>query len=192
MIVDVSRAESWLDQHGDALFRYALLRVREPVVAEDLVQETLLAALKGLDKFQGRGSERTWLIAIMKHKIADHFRRAQREVLAQPSTDWFTEAEFFDTTDGEWTSAHAPADWATSPAQAVERSGFWKAFNDCLGHMPTRTASAFTLREVDGLQSEAICRMLGISVNNLWVMLHRARMHLRDCLETNWLKASRS
>ena len=189
-MVDVSHAENWLDQHGDALYRYALFRVREPVVAEDLVQETLLAALKGFDKFQGRGAERTWLIGIMKHKIADHFRRTQRE-LAHPRSEWFAEAEFFDASDGEWNSAHAPADWQTSSAQAVERIGFWKAFNDCLAHMPARTASAFTLREADGLQSDAICRMLGISVNNLWVMLHRARMHLRDCLETNWLKPSR-
>lgn len=188
----MSHAESWLDQHGNALYRYALLRVREPVVAEDVVQETLLAALKGFDKFQGRGAERTWLIGIMKHKIADHFRRTQREARVQSSSDWFAESEFFDESDGEWNSDHAPADWQTSPDQAVERIGFWKAFNDCLAHMPARTASAFTLREVDGLQSEAICQMLGITVNNLWVMLHRARMHLRDCLETNWLKPSSS
>jgi len=187
----VFHAENWLDQHGNALFRYAFLRVRDSAVAEDLVQETLLAALKAFDKFQGRGSERTWLIGILKHKIADHFRRTQREVPGPPSPDWFNEAEFFETSDGEWNSDRAPADWQTSPAQAVERSSFWKAFNDCLAHMPARTASAFTLREVDGLRSEAICELLGISGNNLWVMLHRARMHLRDCLETNWLKPSR-
>jgi len=189
-MLDASHAESWLNQHGDALFRYAILRVRDSAVAEDLVQETLLAALKAFDNFQGRGSERTCLIGIMKHKIADYFRRMRREVPVQSTSDWFTEAEFFETSDGEWNSEHAPADWQTSPAQAVERSGFWKAFNECLAHMPARTASAFTLREVDGLQSEAICELLGISVNNLWVMLHRARMHLRDCLETNWLKLS--
>lgn len=119
-MVDASQAEGWLDQHGDALYRYALLRVREPVLAEDLVQETLLAARKDFDKFQGRGAERTWLIGIMKHKIADHFRRTQREVRVQSPSDWFAEAEFFDTSDGEWNSDHAPADWQTSPAQAVE------------------------------------------------------------------------
>jgi RNA polymerase sigma-70 factor, ECF subfamily len=190
-MADVSHAESWLDQHGDALFRYALPRVRDPAVAEDLVQETLLAALKAFDKFQGRGSERTWLIGIMKHKIADHFRRTQREVPVVLG-DWFTEAEFFEGSNGEWSSEHAPAEWQSSPLQTIERSRFWKAFNDCLAHMPARTASAFTLREVDGLRSEAICELLGISVNNLCVMLHRARMHLRDCLEANWLKPSRS
>ena len=191
-MIEESRGEKWLQEYGDSLFRYALLRVRDVGVAEDLVQETLLAALKARDRFQGQAAEGTWLIGIMKHKIADHFRRARREIPAQASNDWFTEATFFETSDGEWNSEHAPADWQTSPAQAAERNSFWKAFNECLAHMPARTASAFTLREVDGLRSEAICQVLGISLNNLWVMLHRARMHLRDCLETNWLKPSRS
>jgi len=182
-----SDAEAWLEKHGDALFRYAVFRVRESSIAEDLVQDTLLAALKGYDKFQGRGSERTWLIGILKHKIADHFRRAQREA-SLDGFDWFAENEFFEGSAGGWNVERAPADWQASPEQLIESKTFWKAFDDCLAHMPTRTASAFTLREVDGLQSEAICEMLGITMNNLWVMLHRARMHLRNCLEVNWFK----
>lgn len=182
-----SDAEAWLEKHGDALFRYAVFRVRESSCAEDLVQDTLLAALKGYDKFQGRGSERTWLIGILKHKIADHFRRAQREA-SLDAFDWFPESEFFEGSAGGWNVERAPADWQASPEQLIERTSFWKAFNDCLAHMPTRTANAFTLREVDGLQSEAICEMLGITLNNLWVMLHRARMHLRNCLEMNWFR----
>lgn len=185
-----SPAEAWLDKHGNALFRYAVFRVRESSVAEDLVQDTLLAAFRGYDKFQRRGSERTWLIGILKHKIADHFRRTQREITLDVADDWFAENEFFDHSAGDWNPERAPADWQASPARLIERIGFWKAFNDCLAHMPTRTASAFTLREIDGLQSEAICEMLGITVNNLWVMLHRARMHLRNCLEMNWFKSS--
>lgn len=183
-----SEAEAWLDKHGDALFRYAMFRVRDSTAAEDLVQETLLAALKGYDKFQGRGSKRTWLIGILKHKIADHFRRAQHESSLDALGDWLAESEFFEQSLGEWNVERAPTDWQESPDQLVERISFWKAFNDCLKHMPARTASAFTLREVDGLQSEAICEMLGITANNLWVMLHRARMHLRNCLEMNWFK----
>ena len=191
-MIEESHGEKWLAKYGDSLFRYALLRVRESGVAEDLVQETLLAALKARDRFPGQAAEGTWLIGIMKHKIADHFRRTQPEIPAQPLIDWFTEADFFEGSDGDWNSQHAPAKWERSPAVTAERNGFWKAFNECLAHMPACTAIAFTLREVDGLQSEAICQVLGISVNNLWVMLHRARMHLRDCLETNWLKPSRS
>jgi len=101
----VSHAASWLDQHGDALFRYALMRGRQTSVAEDLVQETL-AALKAFDRFQGRGSERTWLIGILKHKMANHFRRSQHEAPAQSSSDWFAEAEFFEAS-GEWNSDHS-------------------------------------------------------------------------------------
>jgi RNA polymerase sigma-70 factor, ECF subfamily len=184
-----SDAGAWLDKHGDALFRYAMFRVRDSFAAEDLVQETLLAALKGYDKFQRRGSERTWLIGILKHKIVDHFRRSQREAQLDVF-DWFVESEFFEASVGDWNAERAPADWRASPNQLVERISFWKIFNECLAHMPARTATVFTLREFDGLQSDAICEMLGITVNNLWVLLHRARMHLRNCLEMNWFKSS--
>jgi len=185
-----SDAGAWLDKHGDALFRYAMFRVRDSFVAEDLVQETLLAALKGYDKFQRRGSERTWLIGVLKHKIVDHFRRSQREAQLDVFDDWFVESEFFEASAGDWNAERAPADWLTSQNQLVERISFWKALNNCLAHMPARAASVFTLREFDGLQSDAICDMLGITVNNLWVLLHRARMHLRNCLEMNWFKSS--
>jgi RNA polymerase sigma-70 factor (TIGR02943 family) len=185
-----SDADAWLDKHGDALFRYAMFRVRDSAAAEDLVQETLLAALRGYDKFQRRGAERTWLIGILKHKIVDHFRRSRREAQLNIFDDWFVESEFFEATAGDWNTERAPTDWRASPNQLVERISFWKAFNDCLAHMPARTATVFTLREFDGLQSDAICETLGITVNNLGVLLHRARMHLRNCLEMNWFKSS--
>ena len=89
---------------------------------------------------------------------------------------------------GHWNADHAPSEWHATPAELVERSDFWMVFSDCLSPLPQRTASAFTLREVDGLKSEEICEILSISVNNLWVMLHRARLHLRNCLEINWFK----
>ena len=97
--------------------------------------------------------------------------------------------EFFTRTDGwdnHWNNDYAPTEWHASPAQLVEQGDFWRVFHDCLSPLPQRTASAFTLREVDGLSSEEICEMLGIRVNNLWVMLHRARLHLRNCLQMNW------
>lgn len=190
-----SAAAAWLDQHGDYLFKYAIFRLRDETAAEDAVQETFLAALKAYERFEGRGSERTWLVGILKHKIIDHFRRTGREA---PIGEGFEEAsehrEFFERTDewdGHWNADHAPSDWHATPAELIERSDFWKVFTDCLSPLPQRTASAFTLREVDGLTSEEICDALSISVNNLWVMLHRARLHLRNCLELNWFKRER-
>ena len=183
-------ANRWLDEHGDYLFKYASFRLRDDTAAEDAVQETFLAALRAYEKFEGRGSERTWLVGILKHKIIDHFRKLEREAPIGEDVDAGPEhLDFFERTDqwaGHWNADHAPSDWHATPAELIERTDFWKVFNDCLTPLPQRTASAFTLREVDGLKSDEICEILAISANNLWVMLHRARLHLRNCLEINW------
>ena len=183
-------ATVWLEQYGDYLYKYAMFRLRDATAAEDAVQETFLAALKAYSKFEGRGSERTWLVGILKHKIMDHFRRSVREApLGQDNDDGPDHSEFFergDSWENHWNANYAPTDWHASPTELVERNDFWRVFNDCLSPLPKRTASAFTLREVDGLSSDQICEILGISVNNLWVILHRARLHLRNCLERNW------
>jgi len=187
-------AERWVDEHGDYLFKYACFRLRDTTAAEDAVQETFLAALKAYQKFERRGSERTWLVGILKHKIIDHFRKLGREA---PIGEEFDEGpeplEFFQRTGewaGHWTTDHAPTDWHATPAELIERSDFWRVLNDCVSPLPQRTATAFTLREVEGLKSEDICEILNISVNNLWVMLHRARLHLRNCLERNWFSGA--
>ena len=185
----------WLDEHGDYLFKYAVFRLRDDNAAEDAVQETFLAALKAYRQFEGRGSERTWLVGILKHKVVDHFRRLGREAQIGEEVDEGPEhREFFERTDqwqGHWNAARAPSEWHASPAELLERDDFWKVFSDCLSPLPQRTASAFTMREVDGLKSEEICEILSIKTNNLWVMLHRARLHLRNCLEMNWFKRER-
>jgi RNA polymerase sigma-70 factor (ECF subfamily) len=183
----------WVDDHGDYLYKYAMFRLRDASAAEDAVQETFLAAIKAYANYQGRGSERTWLVGILKHKITDHFRKSIREApIGETETDDGPEhSEFFTRTDGwdnHWNNDYAPTDWHCTPEQLVEQTDFWRVFNDCLEPLPARTASAFTFREVDGLTSEEICEILSISVNNLWVILHRARLHLRNCLEVNWFK----
>ena len=185
---------AWLDQHGDYLFKYAIFRLRDESAAEDAVQETFLAALKAYGNFEGRGSERTWLVGILKHKITDHFRRVTREAPIGEDAGEDEETDLFRNSGqwtGHWDPDHAPTDWQATPLELVERDDFWKVFSDCLSPLPQRTASVFTLREVDGLKSDEICEMLSISPNNLWVMLHRARLHLRNCLEMNWFKRPR-
>ena len=182
----------WLDDYGDYLFKYAVFRLRDDTAAEDAVQETFLAALKAYEKFQGRGSERTWLVGILKHKIVDHFRRTVREApLGEEPDEASDHREFFERADewkGHWNNDYAPTDWHATPAELLERSDFWKVFTDCLSPLPQRTANAFTMREVDGHTSDEICEILSVSVNNLWVMLHRARLQLRNCLEVSWFK----
>lgn len=180
----------WLERHGDYLYRYALFRLRDPAAAEDAVQETLLAALQAHEGFAGRGSERTWLTGILKHKVVDHFRRASRQrPVDQLGDESFEHPELF-RDSGEWVehwrADKAPTDWRADPSRLCEQTEFWEVFRECLAPLPERMASAFLLRELDGLDSEEICEVFQITTNNLWVMLHRARTHLRRCLEMNW------
>lgn len=180
---------AWVDQHGDCLYRYALARVRKPELAEDLVQETFLAAVRGYEKFGGRSSVRSWLCGILKHKIMDHYRKAARET---SFTDLeFLKNEFSDkfVPQGFWNHDKGPKEWSPDASEVMDRSEFWKTMRACLSKMPERVAAVFTMREMDDVPSKEICTTLGISDANLWVMLHRARMALRECLEMNWFDA---
>ena len=183
----LSDPATWLDLHGDSLYRFALLRVRNPTTAEDLVQETLLAAWRAQDGFAGQSAERTWLIAILKNKLIDHFRRTSRETPLpdMADTDDAIDALFAKHND-HWVSP--PSAWA-SPDDALEQTEFWQVFQDCLASLPARQAQAFTLTEVDGLSTEELCKALAAQPSNVWVMLHRARLRLRECLEQRWFGA---
>jgi RNA polymerase sigma-70 factor (ECF subfamily) len=175
--------EKWVAQHGDALYRFALTRVRNPEVAEDLVQETFAAGLGGLDKYSGRSSERTWLVGILKHKIADHFRKTAREQVLEDTDSLAQDDDLFDE-KGHWRVG--PEKWGESPAKTLENKEFWKVFETCVDGLPARLRQAFALRALDGVDSGQVCKVLGISATNLWVILHRARSQLRRCLELNW------
>ncbi len=184
--IATSSPEDWVERHGDTLFRYAILRVRDRSAAEDLVQETFLAALKNRDSFSGDSSEATWLVGILKHKIADHFRRQLREVSTpEGDLDDPVEGELFDAA-GRWTIG--PADWGGNPAELFRQKEFLDRFTKCLSGLSPNQANAFTLREIEGAASGEVCKILGISETNLWVILHRARTLLRLCLETHWFK----
>ena len=185
----LSDSEHWVDEHGDYLFKYALLRLRDAAKAEDAVQETFLAALKGGKSFAGRSSEKNWLAGILKHKIHDQFRKAARETL-------FTDLDFYSDEEsdrfvsggagkGGWIHELGPQEWP-NPGEHLDNELFWQTYRDCTNKLPKKVAAVFNLREVDGMESKEICTLLDISESNLWVMLHRARMALRRCLETNW------
>jgi len=180
----------WLDQYGDYLYRYALMRVRDAAVAEDLVQETLLAAIGS--SHAGRSSERTWLVGIMKHKVVDYFRRVWRMTQFQLTAD-DEESESFENSGpwrGHWREDQAPLSWSLDAITVLESREFWEAFHRCLAQLPQQIAIAFTLREIDGLSADEICEILQITPNNLFVILHRGRAKLRHLLETEWFQKS--
>jgi RNA polymerase sigma-70 factor, ECF subfamily len=192
METDAGSPERWLDEHGGALYRYALLRLRDEHKAEEAVQETLLAALQGRARFSGGASVRTWLIGILRHKILDQFRREAREVpLNEPwsvgdADDDPVGSSF--VSDGHWSAMLS--DWG-DPHRVLENDQFWTILEYCLNHLPERLARLFVLREVMEESTEEICKELAITPTNLWTMLYRGRMGLRQCLDRNWVGETR-
>ena len=179
-----SDPSEWVDRYGDYLFRYGMLRLRDRSAAEDLVQETFLAALKDRGSFAGKSSESTWLVGILKHKIMDHFRHEAREApLADADLREQADPSSFDGA-GHW--AKGPTDWGGNPADLYREKKFLDQFTKCLAALSPNHANAFTLREIEGADTGEICKVLNVSETNLWVILHRARMQLRQCLESRW------
>jgi RNA polymerase sigma-70 factor (TIGR02943 family) len=177
--------EQWVDLYGNAMYRYALVRLSDPEIAQEIVQEALVAALDAYQRFEGRSSVKTWLIAILKRKIVDYFRRAKN----QQHVDNFDEAaagidRMFDET-GHWSAK--PNEWDVNPIKAYEQQEFIDILYQCIAKLPNRLAEIFMLREFEEMSTVQICRQLKITESNTWVMLYRARMQLRKCLETNWL-----
>jgi RNA polymerase sigma-70 factor (ECF subfamily) len=178
------------NSHRGYLLRVAVLQLRDNDVAEDVVQDTLLAALQGASGFSGRSSLKTWLTGILKHKIVDVIRRKSREpVLASLDEECQLEDldALFDET-GHW--ENPPADWG-NPETALTQQQFLDVMQMCLEKLPPNTARVFMMREVMELESEEICKELAITSTNLWVILYRARIALRQCLEQSWFASPR-
>jgi RNA polymerase sigma-70 factor, ECF subfamily len=172
----------WLDRHGDVMWRYLMGRIRSPELAEELIQETLVAALHAHARFRADCTERTWLLSILRRKLVDHYRARGREAPAADRlpTDGAMAAMFDGR--GRWRFDPGPP----PREQALDSPEFMSDFERCLGKLPAGLAEAFVMREVRGAASDAICSALRITAENLWVRLHRARVLLRKCLERRW------
>jgi RNA polymerase sigma-70 factor (ECF subfamily) len=181
-----SRADLLLDQHWQVLCRYARSRVRDQAAVEDVVQEALLAALRDQSRFRDEAAVRTWLIGILRHKIADHWRQLHRH---EPNESDQAIDALFDE-GGSW--RRRPGEWMPDPGKLSEDGDFWTVVERCLDDLPPQARSAFVLRVIDGVPGDGVCKALGISATNLWVLLHRARLRLRACLEKRWFSDERS
>lgn len=188
-MTDNPLSEQLLAEHRPVLFRYALLQMRDTELADDAVQETLLSAWQSSASFAGKAGLRTWLIGILKHKIADHWRRSNNDLM-------FSDIDQFDTDDadedaffmrnGHWNGG--PNSW-NDPEAAFKQQEFWAIYEACQNSLPPKMAKVFMLRELVGLEAEEVCQEIGLSDANYWVVMHRARLRLRECLEIRWFNS---
>jgi RNA polymerase sigma-70 factor, ECF subfamily len=171
------------------MLRFARLQLRDDALAEDVVQDTLIAALAGSAGFDGRAAARTWAFGILKNKIVDALRSRDRSVNVSALAG--EEEEFEQTFDrlfkanGHWTPGTRPGDWG-DPEETLQQAQFWTVFDACLNHLPANTGRVFMMREFLDFEVDEICGELGISSSNCYVILHRARHNLRGCLERTW------
>lgn len=177
-------SSDWVDAHADYLFRFAVGQVRNAGIAEDLVQETFLGAVKSIGKFSGQSSERTWLVGILRHKIYDHLRRACRERAVRVEAP--ASADRSEAWEESVLWLHKVVAECHSPSRRMEMKEFHEALELALGKLPPRLAQVFQLYEIEEQPNREVCKRLQISESNLWVMLHRARKHLRQHLSGWW------
>lgn len=176
---------NWVDEHGDALYRYALAMVKDRQTAEEIVQDTFLAGLESLEKYRGQSDPRGWLFGILRHKIHDHFRRIMRQQKQTEALDDNLDAQLFDA-QGAW--INPPAPWPRDPHAILKDQLFRRALKLCLDRLPEAQRSALLLRAFEEMPPQEICKQLGISTTYLWVLVHRARNGTRQCLEREWLR----
>jgi RNA polymerase sigma-70 factor (ECF subfamily) len=180
-----------LEAHRRALYKFAMVQLRNETHAEDCVQEALAAAIQGAERFAGDSSVRTWLIGILKHKILDHFRRASREESLTVSDEELSLEDFDACFREDGHHATAPSAWS-NPEQALTQREFFEVLERCMAGLPKNTARVFEMREIMGLGIEEICAELKITATNCSVLMYRARMSLRACLEQRWFGLPRA
>lgn len=183
-IHEIPPAETWVDEYGDYLYRYALMRLREPSRAEDAVQETFLAAMKNREGFDGRVNFKYWLRGVLRNKIVDYIRKAVREDIVE-------DTEAHEMVDSFWFKhsglpTRDPAPWQFDPNAGFERKEFWGVLEQCLSKLKGNMRDAFVMKMLEERDSEEVCKILNVSANNLWVLTHRARAQLKTCLERHW------
>jgi len=176
--------ERWVEKYGDYLYRYALMRLRDPGVAEDAVQETFLAAIRNLHQFDGRVDVKYWLRGILRNKIVDIIRKSVRKREIEDESQQDMVNSFLFKVSGVPTTR--PKSWAINVDEAFAQEEFWAAFESCLAGLKEPLRSAFVLKMLEDQETDEICKELDITPNYLWVMLHRARGQLKECLEHKW------
>ncbi len=175
----------WVDKHADYLYNYSMARVNDYDLARDLVQETFFAGLKSAKNFEGKASERTWLVSILKRKIVDYYRKINSiKGQAEVRMNFYEDGD----NEGSWIEERVPQSWDNETEKAIENEELKNQLDICLENLPEKYALVFRLKTIQEIETEEICKELEITSSNLWVMIHRARTQLRKCMEDNWFK----
>ena len=221
--IETANPHQWVSKYADYLYAYALVRVDEEEQAKDLVQETFLAALKGIGQFESKSTERTWLTAILRNKIVDHYRKksfgakrthgatgtgetitgeprateepgrteemtgASESIGTNESTGIDESADFFETDNGHWTAARQPRHFGIEDSDPILNKELREILEKCLKRLPASWFSIFTMKHMEDLPTDTICAEMKVSPSNFWVVIHRAKVHLRECLQRNWI-----
>lgn len=175
--------DKWITLHSDYLFNYTISRVNKTEIAKDLVQETFFAALKAMKNFEGKASERTWLVAILKRKIIDYYRKINStKGKAEVRMNFYNDGE----NEGDWLEERVPQTWGNDADKDIENAELGEALSKCIEKLPEKYAMVFRMKTLQDFDTEEICKELDITSSNLWVIIHRARTQLRKCMEDNW------
>ena len=175
--------ETWVDKYSDYLFNFTISRVNNSEIAKDLISETFLAGLKSKDNFKGEASERTWLISILKRKIIDHYRKINSNKGKAEVRITYKD----DESEGDWLEERVSDPFGKTAEDKIENEELGQAIFNCLDTLNEKQATIFKMKTIDGFDTEAICNEYNITASNLWVIIHRARKAMAECLEKNWL-----
>ena len=175
--------DKWIDNYADYMYNYAVVRVNDGDLAKDLVQDTFFAGLKSAKNFQGRSTERTWLVSILKRKIIDHYRKINSiKGQAEVRMNFYDNGE----NEGNWLEERVPQSWDNQSEKSIENEELKSQLASCIDALPEKYGMVFRMKTIQEFETEEICKELDITASNLWVIIHRARTQLRKCMEDNW------
>lgn len=183
MSKNILNPEHWVDRYSDYLYNYTITRINDPEMVKDLISETFLAGLKSKDNFKGLASERTWLVSILKRKIIDHYRKMNSNKGKSEVRMSYSSEE----SEGDWLEEQVSDPYEMNAEDSIENKELGVAIFNCLETLNEKQATIFKMKTIDGFDTEAICKEFDITPSNLWVIIHRARKAMADCLENSWL-----
>lgn len=181
--------EAWVNAHSDALFSWAFYKTSSKETAEDLVQDTFLAAYNKIDTFKGKSQPKTWLFSILNNKIIDYYRLSAKTTkkmvsLSENKGHEISEG-FFDETEN-WKSTTINPIW-NQDEELLDNPEFNSVMKDCMDDLPDNWNFVITSKYLTNKKAAEICQDLNITVSNYWQIVHRAKLVLKKCLEMKWV-----